>query len=357
MPLEVPADGIVYDDPESGAAIRAYHSPSDEFITMLSGLRFGGDGLKYRRLNVAEQLARLPSPSYVELELNGHLVGSYMLANTSLESGKGPIDGVYRGLLGLEPDARDRGLGRTLVAETLRWIERCAIQAERPLLSWGCIEASNVRSMELLGSLGAERLGELESLTVFRQWPKRSIDAQRLEADALGDIEQGLATSYADCALRSVAGDTNGYWAVTDDTGIVAGARALLTRVDMTRTGSAWDAAWQRLLRFIPPAKRRFDPRNFTYLRLSDVVVRAGHEDVWRELLPTLLAEHDAYLGMFVLDTDSEARRRLGRAGLFGRLTASTRQRIAILAHSWNVSSSQVDEFRRLPLAIAPLDL
>ena len=340
-------ESVIFDDAQAGLRIRARREPRAAVVDLISRLS----------LNVAAQLARLPSPVFLELEHDGRLVGSYTLATATLGSGAGPVTGVYRGLLGLEPVARGRGFGRTLVTATVDWIDRHARRHANPVVSWGCIEASNRRSLGLLESVGAELLGELEALTVFRQWPKRRIDVERLTASATAAVADGLGETYGDCALRVEPACASDYWAVTDDRGIVAGARATLTRVDMSRTGSAWDAAWRGLLRFVPPARRRFDPGNFRYLRLSDVIVRGDDSAVWRELLPTLLSEYDAYLAMFVLDPVCDARRRLASAGLFGRLTASTRQTIAVMAHTWHLDEPFSAELRRRPLAIGPLDL
>jgi len=355
--LAADVEPVIVDDRETGIRIKARREPRRAVIELLSKLSFGSEGLEYRRLDIAAQLARLPSPVFIELEQDGRLVGTYMVATTTLQTDAGRVTGLYRGLLGLEPGARERGLGKTLVASTLDWIDRYARQHAEPLISWGCIEAANRRSLGLLGSLGADRLAELEALTVFRQWPRRRVRAGQLATSEAGTIAVGLADSYADCAVCIEPLSASDYWAVTDDSGIVAGARAALTRVDMHRTGSAWDAAWRGLLRFVPAARRRFDPRNFRYLRLSDVIVRDGAAEVWRELLPTLLREHDAYLAMFVVDPRCDARRRLETPGLFGRLTASTRQRIAVMAHTWQLDDMLRAELGRRPLAIGPLDL
>jgi GNAT superfamily N-acetyltransferase len=351
------SDAALHEDREAGVSIRLRDAPSAALIELLKELKFGNDGLEYRRLNIDEQLARLPSPAFIELTMDSALVGSYMLSSTSLEAGGQRVQGIYRGLLGLRPEARARGLGRKLVETALSEIERRARETGEPVLTWGCIESANRRSMGLLKSLGAQPLAELESLTVFRQWPRRRIETTVLDDNAGTLLESALGDTYADCALRTSPGRGGVYHAVVDDGGIVAGARASLTRVDMSRTGSFWDTAWQGLLRFIPPARRRFDPANFRYLRLSDVVVRAGAEGVWRDLLTTLLAEHEVYLAMFVLDPNSRARARLGDAELFGRFTDSTRQRVRVLAHSWNLDPALEAKLQSRPLAIGPLDL
>jgi GNAT superfamily N-acetyltransferase len=348
---------VLVDDPQASIRIVADAEADEAALDLLSGLRFGSEGLEYRRLNLREQIVRLPSPAFLSLEYEGRLAGTYALATKRLASASGEVTGIYRGLLGIDPALRSSGLGRQLVATALDWIDATARELAEPVVSWGCIESANRPSLDLLASLGAKRIGRLESLTVFRQWPRRRIDVEHGAAALAGAVADALQNTYADCAIRPAPDNDGDYWAVTGDDGVVAGARATLTRVDMSRTGSFWDTAWQALLRFAPPARRRFDPRNFTYVRLSDVIVREGYERVWLDFLPTLLAAHDAYLAMFLLDPGSAAHARLDRARLFGRLTASTRQRVDVLAHTWSLDDALRNNLGVRPVAIGPLDL
>ena len=75
-------------------------------------------------------------------------------------------------------------------------------------------------------------------------------------------------------------------------------------------------------------------------------MIREGSERLWKDLLGTLLARNDAHMAMFMVDPRSRARELLGRAGIFGRLTASTRQEVAVLANAWNAPAGVLREAR-----------
>ena len=107
----------------------------------------------------------------------------------------------------------------------------------------------------------------------------------------------------------------------------------------------------------VPAARRRFNPRDFTYLRLTDIVIREGEERLWKDFLASILARYGAHMAMFMLDARSRARARLDKAGVFGRITASTRQEVVVLANAWHVTTDAWRKAARKPLGIGPLDL
>ena len=354
--LAIPDNGLIGEDRARGLTLQASDRPSDAFIEQLAITRFGNSGLTYLRLDIAEQMARMRDSVFIELQHERQTAGTYVLAARPLRMLEGDCYGIYRGLLTLGPQLRSSGLGRFVVQTTLAWLNRQAQQHDTPLLTWGCIEKENAPSIKLLASEGASPIGHLESFTVFRQWPRRLITTDTVPTTSSESIDDVLRECYADCALQMTGGPAP-FFAVTDDSGIVAGARASVTRVNMTSTGSFWDILNDKLLRHVTAARRRFDPRNFTYLRLSDVVVREGHARAWQDLLPTLLAQHEVYMAMFVLDPGSMACRLLESAGLFGRLARSTRQQIDVMANGWNIDAATWSELARRPLAIGPVDI
>lgn len=347
---------VLYEDVPVGIRIVARSEFSEAFLAQLEATTFGTSGLKYRRLDVRGQLERLPPGAFLELEVKDALVGTYALAGSHLLGVPTETAGLYRGLLSVRPEARGTGLGRLLVARTFDWIGSLSSSLGRPVYSWGCIERANKRSLRLLESMGARQAGSLETLTAYVHWPRKRTAIEALDDSAHAAIQAALSTATADCGLRTAAPGSGPYFAATSGERIDAGARVSLTRVDMATTGSAWDLAHRYLLRFVPPARRRFDPHNFTYLRLSDVVIREGCERLFKDFLSTLLARHDTYMAMFVLDPHSRTRALLEQAGLFGRFTASTRQEILVLANTWNVPADVLRKASRKPIGIGPLD-
>lgn len=344
---------LLHEDNERGLSISARPDFEADFLALLQQTEFGTAGVRYRRLGLEEQLRRLRQAVFVELRERGRLLGTYALTACALSFDDQKVTGIYRGLLAVAPHAQGKGLGRHIVERTFDWLG--TRNAGRPTLTWGCIESQNSRSRLLLQSAGARKLGSLESLLTYRQWPRKRIEIEdRVEAET---IAAAFEQSRAGYGVTAIDTDTERYFAVSGEEGIVAGARATLTHVDMLSAGGVWDLFYEKIMRRVPAARRRYDPRNFRYLRLTDIIVRPGYEQIWGDFVSTLLARHEAYMAMFLLDPQGSAYLGLEKAGLFGRFAASTKQRIDVLAMAWNMPADRLAAFAEKPLAIGPLDI
>jgi GNAT superfamily N-acetyltransferase len=358
------SDELWWDDPDTGLAIRASGQLPPGFAAYLEQQYFGGKGLQYRRLDMERHLQALPAPRFISLERAGELCGSYVLASLPVHSRQGLVGGCYRGLLSVAPAWQGQGLGLRLVQLARAKLAAEARDSGLPLLSWGCIERDNQRSNNTVSAAGGQPLGMLESSTLFRQWPRETLALEEWGAGRAEEIQAHMLAGQADCNLALGATANGGYFAFCDSAGLVAGARAVRTRVALHTIGGGWDLLDRYLLRFSKAARRRFDPHNFTYLRLAELVMRPGSESQWPAFLSSLLARHEAYMAMLVLDPRSELYRRFRQAGLFGRLSRIAVHQVQVMAMGWNWPQAEMGQrpgtldarpFMDGPLAIGPV--
>ena len=342
----------IYEE-QSGLRLVCRERASPAFAEQLARTRFGSSGLRYRRLDTDRLLARHANARYFELYRDGALIGTYLLCPQILKLRGETVDGTYRGLLTIAPEQQSSGAGRVLVREALAWLREQA--AESPHVTFGCIDAGNERSLRLLHSLGAEDFGELRSMLVYRQWTRPSGAVETAQDDE--DTAASLDVSLADCALRPAAAQPGGLYAIKDGSTTLAGARGELVRLDMAVSGSAWPRIYGAMIDRFPPAKRRFDPRDFRYVRLHDVIASPGSGDAWRTLIRHILHRHDAHMAMFVLDPRRSTFEALADAGLFGRFSHATEQRIRVVGHTFNLPAASLRSIRQRPLAIGPSDI
>ena len=345
----------IAEDADRGLTLTAVARLQSEFVDLIEAATFGTSGLRYKRLDVASQIERLPCPTFVEMRQNDKLIGTYVLASSDLTVDSLTIHGVYRALLTVAEEQAGLGLGRWMMSQTLDWVGQRATDSGAPVMSWGCVEERNEPSLHLLQSLGLDSLGALESMMAYRQWPRRESRIVAVDSALIDAVSEARNTTIADCGLTQQV-DTD-WLALVVDGKVRAAARASLVQVNMETIGGFWDSAYRHLLRYVPPARLRFDPENFTYVRISDPVVMPEGVGLWGDFISGLMALNRTHMAMFVLDPRSRARRLLNQGRVFGRLGKATRQSVQVIANCWNVNADVLAGIRSRPLGLGPLDI
>ncbi len=352
--IGVDGQAEIANDELRSLSLRLATSPGSPLRQHLSAMLFGSSGVRYRRLDVGEQLARLPCPVFLELHCADRLIGSYVFSALPIRAAGQEALGIYRCMLTIHPDFAGQGLGRWMAGEALGWLKSATSGIGKPVLTWGCVDRRNERSLQLLESLGAESLGNLCSTLVYRQWPRRRIavegadwagpgTAMRDSMDECGVITQGF-----------VAGER---LRVQGDEPMLAEATITETGLAMEQMGGRWDVLYRRLLKHAGPARRRFDPANFRYLRMNDLVVTPENIGQWPAFISTLLARRELHMAMFVLDPQSMHYRLLDEAGVFGQFGRATRQDLEVMGQAWHCESDFLRLVGSAPLGIGPLDI
>ncbi|MDJ0917427.1 MAG: GNAT family N-acetyltransferase [Woeseiaceae bacterium] len=343
---------LIYAD-KNGHELVCHESASEAFIAQLASTEFGTSELRYRRLDCEQVASRLDDARFLELTKRGELIGTYMFCPQRLAIGDVELSGTYRGLLTVAPEHRSSGVSRLLVREALAWLRQ---QADgQPHVTFGCIDLGNQRSIRLLQSVGVRQFGELRSMLVYRHLTARSDSVDVVDSTAR--ITEALQAGYGDCGLRPLHESNGPFYGIADGGTLVAGARAELVRLNLAAPDSYWPRVYGAMIDVFPPGKRRFDPREFRYVRLFDVVARENSAAAWRTLLKDILDRHGAHMAMFVMDPRRETYAELERAGLFGRLSRLTRQNIAVVGNALHPGDTLIKQIIDQPLAIGPPDI
>ena len=282
---------------------------------LVESVVFGTSGLRYRRLDVAAQLGRLHDPVFVCAYRADALVGVYALDRRALSVDGRAVIGVYRGTLCVASDAQGSGVGAALAARGREWIDALADGSGEAVLSWGCIDADNTRSLTLLEREGASDTGALAMLMSYRQWRRERVALEALAPGRDPREVAVLAATLADCALRDVTPSALPGLALLDGAGLRVSARVALSGYRIETMGRALDAAVRVFVTPFPPARRRFDVNAFRYVRFSDVAVRDGCERDWPRFVATVLARYGVHFGMVFVDPASALHERIAGNG------------------------------------------
>lgn len=352
--LGIPDDALVVED--GRATVIASRSLPAGFAERVANVRFGTAGLYYRRLDVLAELQRLHNPVFFALLVDGSVAGTYVLNLRTLVLRDGEsILGVYRSSLSVVDEHSAQGLGRWFAEQSLQWLsERCRAVSQSAL-SWGCIEARNERSLKAIVAAGGEELGRLESLLVYRQWPRARLSVSEPTADQHTRLQALMSRAVSDCGPRPEP-IIDRFYKVAELSGKrLIGARVVSERVCLERIGGFWDSLYRYLLRYSGAARRRFDPANFHYLRISDLALDASTASELPDFLASLMAAEGSHMAMFVLDRCSQLAVDLHDLGLFGRFATATRTEIVVMGRVLCGDGVPVKSVQKSPLALTPL--
>ncbi|MEM7611324.1 MAG: GNAT family protein [Pseudomonadota bacterium] len=267
--------------------------PEDDFVERVASTWFRANGPSYRRVNVREQLARFEQPLFICLRDAGKVIGTYLIDRQQLQCGDTRIHGIYRGLLGISRDALGRGLGQIVVRETNALIASLTRDSSKPALSYGCIDAGNTSAQRILKAQGMREIGRLTTRLVYRQRKPRPAShvVYKLTAPALARWHEQLPED----ALR-VADPSFGNWVSLDaGSGRLAACRYQLTELCLETLTGVSGFVVEKLMPWFPPGQRRFNPRRFRYISISDPIATPGSDAVANRLVAHLMHSHNTH--------------------------------------------------------------
>lgn len=327
--------------------------------SLIESVPFGSAGLRYRRLNTGDQIDRFHAPLFITAHRDQRLIGAYVIDRRTLMNNDQLVTGFYRGLLAVQADFQRQGVGRQLTLAGFEWIQTQAASSSEAVLTYGCIDASNDRSLALLRQQGAVQLGSLSRFMVYSQWPRDGKAGSHLQP-----VEERLARvllgeTIVDCRLRDVTASKSEFQGMFIGGQLIACARVSRSLWRIEDMGRILGLTDRCLIRPFPMARRRFNSECFECLQLSDVGLRAGSEQHWSGFVSALLARHEMHFAMLLIDPGSALHRRLRRIGWLGPLVHGTKPDIHVMGRWLGKDVNGIFDVpgETAPLALAPVDL
>lgn len=318
----------------SSVVVDRAQQPHDQFLSLAEATTFGTDGLQYRRLDVRSQLDRFCQPVYFHAIVDGELTGVYVLDKRDLLVDGKAVKAYYRGVLAVDSRFQGMGVGKQLTQAARQWMAAKAVA--QPIVSFGCIDKSNRRSLNLLQSSGATVGASLSMYMMYRQWPSVCCELDVLSDDLVSKAGLLADELYAGCLVRDVSVSAIPGWVLQDANGVAISARVSTTSFQITQMGPV--AAWSSRLLVKPfaPARKRFDPDCFRYVSFSDVLIRPGCEKLWSRFLSTVLAKYQCHFGAVFVDPHSQLFASLQNAHLLSRRLHSSEGSIRVMWQSFS---------------------
>lgn len=304
---------------------------SDAWLDYVGTVWFGQPGQHYQRRAIRQQVARFEQPRFLTLTYAGKLVGSYLLDLQALHNGQENVLGVYRGLLSIDKAFRTQGLGAQIVDATLRWIDQHAEERGQPLMTYGCIDSHNAHSLNLLHSRGMQTLGTLRHLMIYRQLKRHRLSPP-LISDTLTDDALTKLTDQRSSNTLSPQHLAFGNWAtVSENGGPTIACRHAINELSLAPMSGLKGFVVERLMPWFPPGHRRFNPRRFRYVSLSDPLYHPGSEPLWRRLIEHLMVVHDCHFVNVTLNEGHAPHQRMLDSGIFSKAAIRSASQLQVI--------------------------
>lgn len=378
--------------------IQISEHPHDRLVSLVEATVFGSGDLQYRRLGVKAQLERFSKPAFFHaIDAEGKLVGVYILDERDLSVAGRLVKGYYRGVLAVDESHQGQGIGRLLVVKARQWAaenrgvaKKNTVSASEisengdsnhaasvntfnkntaqiiasndechEVLSFGCIDKSNRRSLALLQSSGAYVAATLTKHTMYRQFPSVCCSLTRLKKKHVIDSNNLDAELYADCLVKDITRDCLAPLALIDGQGIAISARVFPSAFNIIQMGPAASLVTQWFVKPFPTANKRFNPENFTYVSFSDILIRQGCERLWSRFVSTVLSEHNCHIGIAYVDPSSQLFVRLQKTSVLSRFMRPGQGSINVVLQTHDLDAVNDAKLRRnaMPVKLYPIDV
>jgi len=338
--------------------VEVAEQPHPQLISLVQATTFGTEGLQYRRLDVQSQIDRFAEATFFHALSDDKLVGVYILDKRHLQIDGQVLTGYYRGVLAVATHYQGAGVGKYLTSAARTWMSKQA--AQRPIVSFGCIDQSNARSLNLLQSGGATSLASLSMYMMYRQWPRRCCELVSLESVPTEKLRLAADETYADCRLRDVSASKQSGFVLHDDGGVAICACASVTSFQITAMGSVATRCTRLFVVPFLPARKRFDPDCFRYVSFSNVTIRRGCEKLWPRFVSSVLAHHQCHFGAVFVDPHSCLFARLQKAQFLPRFFPASQGSISVVWQAFSDSSTDTESLIRngsaTPVHLWPID-
>jgi len=178
----------------------------------------------------------------------------------------------------------------------------------QPSIIFAIIDQTNLRSMNFSAQMGMETIGVMAGFSFSRLRPKNSA---RLERIAENDKEQVLALlkeyyhAYTLFFTEPVF-KNNDYYVIKEDGRVVAGIQFYPVRWKIVDFGSKLANLAARVLTKIPWVKNRISKEKLSFLAFDAIYCQPGYEASLYELMEGVLARTGTYLGMVLMDQESD---------------------------------------------------
>lgn len=347
---------IVWQDTQAGRVVTRSKVPSEATLDLLRQTVWGSTKMKYRIPSIDKKLSRLRDPSFFVLSETGRELCVFVLDRCrKLLSGK-MCDTFHFALASTAPDRQNEGLAGMLIEHVRRY---CMSTVEKPGLGFAYVEATTEFSLHLSEQIGHSAEADIPFTLFTRMFPRRYPNVERLKNSERKKVLQELDRIYAGHELTdfSTSLRPDEFHVIRENGRVVAGVQVEVLEWSMMSMPGALGTFLVRVLPHLPVLRRILDPTNLRILRMSNLFFSDGQEMQLCELLEACLFQHEAKVGLILLDGRSTIRDRIMKTGKMGLLSNAVNGSAKMRIDTVGLDKDMMSDLRKKPLLVSAADV
>jgi hypothetical protein len=302
--------------------------PSDELVTHMQSTVLGQPGgFRYMHMDIEKKLKAPGENYFMYLRKSGRMIGSVGFVGRHTETAgifhdswmirffsiKAPMRSVPERRKRRE-DVKEENKRSSVLGRFIQPVYddpsrlREGGDPGRPAIIFALIEQKNLRSMNFSVQMGMETVGEVSSFTFSRMRPRRSERIRTLKKNEQEEMLGLLRGFYGEYTLffPDPLFMDDGYHVIREGADVVAGLQVYPVSWHVVDFGGGPSRLLAGLLVKIPWIRKRIDPDEIRLLAFDGIYCAEGREDALYELMEGVLERAGRYVGVLMMDKQSD---------------------------------------------------
>ena len=310
-------------------SIEVETSPSEELMEHMYGTVMGQPGgMQYHHTDLEDRLKSGHEDYFMFLRKSGKMLGSVgFCGKPTVTAGiahdswliryfsiKAPIKGVPKKRK-TKAELQDENKRTTVLGRFIQPIfaDPAQLREEgrrtgKPSIIFATIDQTNLRSMNFSAQMGLETVGSFAAFAFSRFRPRPSARIENVEPDGQKEILGQIEEFYKDYTLffSDAIFKNDDYYVIREEGRMVAGVQIYEVGWKILDFGNRLANLASGLLSWIPGLRHRLSKEKTSFLAFDALYFEPGYEKVLYELLEGVLESTGHYIGMMMMDEESD---------------------------------------------------
>lgn len=350
------------------------HQPTEEGLRLLNNMTVGSKGAQYLHKDIDERMEQLDNKYVLYMTKGNKILATYTAGQRTVHEDFGDVNAYYIRYFAFaerfqssknitEKRTRSNGLLKKMVKNLLAespanmGIDH-GEDSSLPSFYYAFFDSENFRSTNLSQVLGLYPVGEFDTFSFTRMYPKKNKHVELLDPvhhasmrDRLRQFFSGYSV-YTDQFLF-----IKDYFVWRENGEVVAGVQPNKCQWEVKHMSGINGIFMLNVLPYLPWVRNFFNPKDFQFITFDFVYVKPGYEDKLELLMESMLAEHEVTFSLIWQDVKGPLHQILSamNLGFLNKFSKIPTGKIMMTTN--RISPEQLDNMTSKPMFTCAMDM